>query len=1269
MVQHFQYLCRSQQDRRAGLDNYRGRSRISCHGQSPKSGKPDFDSCQFSLFFKNFIFMSVAEKIISLYTDIKISLLLKEKRKPGGIHKVRSAVDRILAGEFKKDNQFLNFSTPRIELSVQGGEIYEGSFFIYGPDKQITEGRVSSSRLRMQCLTERFAGSEEEIVYQFDASDMEEGESVVGEFCIVSNHGEYSVPYKVTIAAVNIESSLGDIRNLFHFTNLAKTSFEEAVNLFYSEEFERVFQGTDSQYYSVYRGLSSGEKREQNVEEFLIEVKKKQKVEFLLEENEIRIDNPQGNMEYKVVINRNGWGYSDLMVETEGDFLVVEKTVIREEDFLGNCFRLPFYISEKALHGGKNYGTIRLYNAYTDLKVSVQVYTSSVRSRLPGIRMRKKHTIVELMQYYEAYRAKKISTASWMQETDKIIDQLQDIDSRDVSYQLMKAQLLITQERYSEADWMLKQAEVMMEGHFDPALYCYFLYLTTLINRDEAYIDETAGQVERIFAQNSDNWRIAWLLLYLSEDYSKSPSRRWMFLEEQYRLGSKSPVVYIEAYNLMTANPALLMKLEGFELKVLIYAAKKGILNADIAELTAYLSLKIKVFSKGVYYLLKKCYEITESDEVLRAICTLLIKGNMVQKEHFTWYALGIERELRITRLYEYYMMSCELSDKTQLPKMVLMYFAFDSSLDSVHNAFLYAYMHKNKENYPELYESYREQIERFVVFQILKGRNNKWLSYLYNNVITPVMITEETAKALSKVIFIQKLSIRRSDIRKVIVVYEKQQWERSYPVSSKEIYIPVYGSDNRIFLEDGRGCRYCCEKDYELERLLIPDKLALMAAPFLNDDIDFDLWMCERGRTLAAINDDNMEAMKRVAASGVLAERLQKEIRMRLIHFFYDNDKMREIDLFLADLTPEMIENRDYAEVVRFMIIRGMYEKAYEWIRKRGGHGIEAKSIMRLSSRLIAMEIAQPDDIMTSLVYMAFQAGKYDEYLLRYLTVHYYGTVKSMRDIWKAAVSFGVDTYEMSERILMQILYTGAYIGEKTEIFKSYVNGGAKTEVEMAFLSQCCFDYFVSEQVTDEYIMEDLQRVIERKEDMPMVCKLAYTKYYAENKKQINEHISHYLVQFLRELLAEEMYFPYFKEYADNVAFMRQFADKTMIQYKAAEGNKAMIHYLIEKDEGDYIIEEMPEMFCGICVKQFILFFGEKIQYYITENDAGKEHLTHSGTLNRSDTDREQKESKYSLINDIVIGRTLNDEDTMSSLLHEYYEKEFIVRKLFHII
>lgn len=1182
-----------------------------------------------------------------------------------------SGIDKILAGEFNQNMHSLAFSTPKIELSLCPGERYEGKFEVSEPEHLMTEGIITSNRIRMKCLTEAFAGSEEQILYTFDASDMEAGECVKGEFYIITNRGEYVIPFEVSIVAPVLNSSLGEIKNVFHFTNLARANWEEAVKLFYTKEFEQIFKGTDRQYFALYRGLSANKGNQQNVEEFLLEIKKKQQVEFFLEDKEIRINEPKENMEYKVVINRNGWGYSTLEVSAEGDFIVLEKTVIRDEDFLGNCFRLSFYIAEEKLHAGKNFGVITLSNAYVSLTVDVVAYCQPLRAKVPGVRLHKKHLTMELMQYYEGFRSKKISASSWMQETEKILDCLAEIDNKDLNTKLFQAQLLITQERYNEAKWLLREVDVLLEDEFEPARYCYYLYLTTLVDDGAQYIEEVTGQVERIFAQNSDNWRIAWLLMHLSEEYTKSPSRKWMVLEEQFKKGSFSPVLYLEAYNLLITNPMLLMHLNEFEQQVLTYAAKKELLTTSIVQQIVFLSAGEKGYSERIFFLLKKCYDIIPGDETLQVICTYLIKGNITGREQFKWYALGIESKLRITRLYEYYMMSCDLSDNMEIPKIVLMYFAFESNLDSVRSSFLYAYVYKKREEFPEIYESYRGQIEHFVVSQALKGRNNKWLAVLYRNIFTQNMMNEEIAKGLATALFIHRLSVKRDDIRKIILVYEKERCERIVQAPGKEMYLPIYGSNVKLLLEDSSGNRYCREEDYRLERLMFPDKPAQMIIPYVTEEEGFSLWLCEKGKSLAAVNEENVDRMKKLADSDLYSESIQKEIRMRLIRYYYDNDDVRKLDAFLTRLEPNLIPNADFAQVVRFLIIRGMCEKAYEWIAQRGAQGIEDKIIMRLCSQLIAIEPYRRETVLTQLAFIAFSAGKYDENILKYLVANHQSTLQEMRNIWKAARAFGIETYAISSRILVQMLYTGAYVGEKTEVFKDYVSGGAKSEIEMAYLSQNCFEYFVNEQLTDDFIMQDLRRVIERQEEIPIVCKLAYTKFYAENAKLIDESISKHIIAFLREILSENMYFAYFKEYADCIGFMRQFADKTMIQYKLEEGSSAILHYLVEKDgedEGEYVQEEMKNMFCGICVKQFVLFFGEKVQYYITEVCGDKEQLTQSGTLNRSDTDREQKESKYSLINDIATGRMLNDDSTMADLLREYYEQEFTVEELFSI-
>ena len=95
----------------------------------------------------------------------------------------------------------------------------------------------------------------------------------------------------------------------------------------------------------------------------------------------------------------------------------------------------------------------------------------------------------------------------------------------------------------------------------------------------------------------------------------------------------------------------------------------------------------------------------------------------------------------------------------------------------------------------------------------------------------------------------------------------------------------------------------------------------------------------------------------------------------------------------------------------------------------------------------------------------------------------------------------------------------------------------------------------------------------------------------------------------------------------------------------------------------------EAMEDVCGsVFFKEFILFFGESLQYYMTEEKNGEEQLTESGTLQKSDDWREEDDSKFGLINGIVISKNLQDYETMDNLLEEYYRREFLGSRLFEL-
>ena len=123
--------------------------------------------------------------------------------------------------------------------------------------------------------------------------------------------------------------------------------------------------------------------------------------------------------------------------------------------------------------------------------------------------------------------------------------------------------------------------------------------------------------------------------------------------------------------------------------------------------------------------------------------------------------------------------------------------------------------------------------------------------------------------------------------------------------------------------------------------------------------------------------------------------------------------------------------------------------------------------------------------------------------------------------------------------------------------------------------------------------------------------------------------------------------------------------------EYKGNPESSVVIHYIINREEeenGDYVREEMKNMYGGIFVKEFLLFFGETLQYYVTEAHSNKEQLTESGTIQKSDALSDGASDRYAMVNDIAIAATLKDYSTARELLEEYAKKEFMTESLFNL-
>ncbi len=1185
---------------------------------------------------------------------------------------MREVIDRILEGKFEYERGGLEFSESRIEIRLQAGEDCEGSFHIYGKAGYITKGFLYSSDGRMECLTDQFSGSGEEIGYIFHGRGMEAGDVLQGNFYAVSSQGEYALPFVVMVSGKTIGTSLGAMKNLFHFANLAKSDWTEAVRLFYDPGFMVLFEGSDRKYKNLYRGLSKYEGNERNVEEFLVAIHKKQKTNYIIDEDKLRLEDvAEGIGRHEVLLTKNGWGYTRLQVEARGDFLSVDKEVLNDDDFLGDRCLFYYYVDSEKLHRGINYGCLRFYNSFVETSVPIEVKIEDGDYKGGLLHRRRQELLVRIMEFYGAFRMKKISTKTWLARNYEIMESWMEADDADPEPKLYCAHLLITEGRMSEAGRMLDQARnaILQSRDMDNAVWCYYLYLSTLRGKDEHYVNKIAEEVASSYEKEPDNWRLGWLLLYLSPEYGLSYVKKWMFIKEQFERGCNSPVFYIEALLLIRAEPSLFMELGEFEMQMLRYAAKHDLMTDEIIMQLHYLVPRSQGSAEGILEILKKSYEKRPDAETLQNICTLLIRGNCRGREDFPWYEAGVEENLRITKLYEYYMYSLDTEELRMLPKVIYMYFAYHNNLDWERSAYLYASLLQNREALPDLYEKEQFHIQEFVVQMIKRGVIDRNLSYLYRKVVTGEVMLEEAGDRLAPLLFSVRVKTSDRRMRKLVLLYSRETSERSFPLSDGETVVPLYGEEYTLFFEDSAGDRYVPEEGFETERLFTDEGLILRAQERDFKTIPLQMHLC--GNLIHDITGENIRRFECLLASDEVAVDFKRMIIPGIAQFYFDNDRMEELDAFLSEVSPSLLDAGRRGELVRYLVLREMPERALAWIQEYGVNGIAPKVLQRLSSKLIqSLNLTEDKDVL-SICFYAFGKGKADQVTLEYLMEYYRGNTKTLRDIWKSAREKGMDVHSFSERILVQMLYTGCFVGEMAEIFAACIERDADLALEKAFLSQCSYDYFVKDRVTEAVVFEEAERLLRLGEPMQKVCLLAYTRYYSENRQRLRGEGRKVLENCLYRLAEEGVILPYYLEYADICPFMRRFGDKTVLEHRTRPGRKAFLYYMIEQEnEEDFKRVEMKEVYEGVFCSMFVLFFGEKLLYYIEEEYVGENgrqaEITCSGSISRGDSDMDVPGSRFGMLNDIVIAEALQDYGTLDQAMMEYERTDAIQKSMF---
>ena len=1177
---------------------------------------------------------------------------------------LKRRMEQLINGRFEYEVPKLVLSDTEITVETKAGENYRGELFIGAEDNRRIKGMVMSSDRRLLLAKEKFSGTAVCIPYGIDVKGLHTGDEVQAEITINSNLGEYQIPVKLTIQDGQIQTSLGKIRTLDDFVKLAESDYREAFRLYTSKSFSKVLQKEDRKYLSLYRGMSQNPVTYQHMEEFLVGAGKKEPVQIRLDKNGKNWEKIESTLKDSLYLYKSTWGFTKMEVEVRGDFLEVEKKVITSEDFIGSVYGLEYLVRKEKLGCGKKYGQIRIKTVY-----GTQIYevTASGNSEYQiNTYVYEKKAQAQIALIYKRFRLGEISKEEWADSTLHKLTELKNMGCYFPKHQLMEAYVHYEMGHIPEAMsalWPLREISFSREQMEEEAVY-----LALAVRTGVATDEQMKSAKERIATLHRmhPGSRVILSVIMSEEEYRKSAAKQLYMLEELYQFGCTSPFLYLDAYDLIEKEENNLKKLSPFMVQVLNFAAKHGKLTQELTLRIGHLSEYVKVYRPMIYELLVSCYEAFPGKNLLDSICKYIMKGQPGKKKYFRWYALAVEQDIRITRLYEYYIETMPNGYSDVLPQVIRMYFVYNNTLSSRKRAQIYANVIRNKETDKATYQNYKKSMEQFAMEALKNGRINEDFAVIYQECIGG-LTSKTTGDLLSRVMFSYRIYCDDPKIRNVIVCHEELEKEEVYPCNDGIAFINLYNASARIIFEDDRKRRYVSTVDYNLQKLMDEIEYVKQCAAL---DVSFPGLILAVCSSKSEIHVRNLGSYQHAAQMKEFREEYRHNTCKKILEYYASHAGDDTLDSYLKKIDYMTFAKVDKVLLLELLIEKGMYEMAFEIVKEYGYEGIRTESLVKLASRMILRtEFVEQEELVYLSLYV-FEEGKYDDVILSYLSDNLLGPVQQMALLWERMKGFQLDTYALEEEIMLLAMFGRVYLKQGHEILKSYMRQKGKQQVILSYLSFWAYEYFLGQKETDDSIFQCLETCFDKNMDVDRICRLALLAYYSE-KEILSEKEDERIRRILEECNEAGLRFAFFRNLPSRYTKPYQLDDKQFVEARYPAGAKVNIHYCMEKEPGTGSVfksEPMRNMYQGIFVKEFLLFYGETLRYYLTVETPKETIETEEKTLMLEETSKEGN-SKYQLLNQMLAGQKLLQFEQTEDAMHDYLVRERLAEKMFPLI
>ncbi len=1185
---------------------------------------------------------------------------------------MREKIKQLAKENFQYELPEIVLSKDTIELSVEAGKLYEDSLFIRNQENSRMKGLIYCTCPYVKTDNKSFSGRETRIGYSVCVRGEKAGETITGDLHLVTDCGEKIIPIILKVVKNYVSTSLGEIRDLFQFTNLAKMNPKEAVRLFVSPEFKNVFFKKDAPEMMLYQSLIKSTSPSHAMEEFLISIHKKRKIVINVEKNSVTYEKTEESFSDKVILTKDTWGYEEIIIRSNAEFLRPTVDKVWTDEFAGGQYELEYIIEPEYITAGTNYGRIEIITTNQICKVDVIIKNAEERENTYS---KRQIGILELIHNYLKFRLGQIDSENYITEGKKLLE------SHDGELEPFWQELLALQLAFAEGneEECKRQIEFLQNHESEikntsEVTYCGYWYLKALVEGTKETIEQ-AVLIAEVCYQQTRKWQILWMLLYLDKKYEIAEVKLQAILE-QLEAGCYSPVLYYELCTLYNQEPIRLKELTRENIAALHWGIKMNYISENLALQYVLLAGKMSKFHKIVYHDMEVLYGIYETDDILHGICAMLVRNEKAGREYFPWYRSGVRKQLKLTNLYEYYMYSLDEQKRMELPQNILQYFLYDSRLNDKKRAFLYAYIVRNKDKNEATFINYEKQIRRFALQQLEKENNDENLSVLYDEVFGEDFFNEKLLNKMVKIMFQYQIICNDKRMKGVCILHRELEQEEYVPLEKNKAIISLYTEGAQFVFIDEAGRRFANVEDYSVKKLNHLEQYMETCYQMGDRSAGLLISLCEKIGNYHKKKEDSEVIRKETIQLDCINDAYRRSLYRQLMEFYYDNMQNEELEALLQDanlIVPEEAESR----VIELSMIYCLEKQSMEALRKHGWEKVPVNRIQKFMTLLFMQNgMDEKDEQLLELAYHVFDSGKCNKTLLKYLAIYYQGPASSMLSLWERCVELQDETEEgieisgyleqIEEEILCKILF--AENGNKNyyPVFQSYYKRGykgqeyekrEKRQLIKAYLAYTAYRYVLHDEEVDEQLFEMIQQEIVSEE--LEIGRIALLKHYSE-KKVLTEKEKQFVDFQISEFVGKNIIFPFFAKFRDRVVVPQRVSGKYYVEYHANPKKKVYISYAFAKKEGlKFVTEPMKQIYPGIFVKELILFYNEELEYYIFEEEQGKKTITQSDSVTLEGIPEDTGENKQNLLNVLLLALEMQDDKTLLAGMEDYIKRK----------